>query len=94
MPLTGWLPTVRPLCMALSSVVEGVLVVATDGRLQHISPNVCRMLELRSKDLSGKFYWEAIGKSVSKRQAERDLLMHFQLTPKGETQGRYFIKKK
>ena len=44
----------------LSSMVEGVIVIGIDGRLQHVSPNFCQMLELRSKDTGGKLYWEVI----------------------------------
>jgi two-component system phosphate regulon sensor histidine kinase PhoR len=44
----------------LSSMVEGVLVVNADGRLQHISPNFRQMLELRSPEAHNKLYWEII----------------------------------
>ncbi len=44
----------------LSSMVEGVLVVNADGKLQHISPNFRQMLELRSSEAHNKLYWEII----------------------------------
>ena len=44
----------------LSSMVEGVIVVAADSRIVHISPNFYQMLELRSRDAADKYYWEVI----------------------------------
>lgn len=44
----------------LSSMVEGVIVVGVDGKLQHISPNFRQMLELRSPEAQNKLYWEII----------------------------------
>jgi len=38
-------------------------------------------------------YWELIGKSVSKRQAERDLKDSNLLRSRGNTKGRYFVKR-
>lgn len=37
-------------------------------------------------------YWEAIGKCVSKRQAERDLKAHPQLRAHGKTKGKLFSR--
>ncbi len=44
----------------LSGMVEGVIIVAADSRILHISPNFYTMLELRSKQPNGKYYWEII----------------------------------
>ncbi len=44
----------------LSSMVEGVLLVGADGKLQHISPNLYKMLELRSSGTTDKMYWEVL----------------------------------
>ncbi len=44
----------------LSSMVEGVIIVSVDSRIVHISPNFYSMLELRSKQPNGKYYWEVI----------------------------------
>jgi len=44
----------------LSSMVEGVIVINSKGRIEHASPNFCQLLELRSKETQGKLYWEVI----------------------------------
>jgi two-component system phosphate regulon sensor histidine kinase PhoR len=44
----------------LSSMVEGVIVINAQGRIEHASPNFCRLLELRSKETQNKLYWEVI----------------------------------
>lgn len=38
-------------------------------------------------------YWEALGKNISLRQAERDLMLHPLLKPRGRTKARYFLAK-
>lgn len=40
-----------------------------------------------------KDYWNAIGQSISRRQAERDLRGFSFLQPRGQTKNRYFIKR-
>lgn len=44
----------------LSSMVEGVLVIATDDKVLYVSPNASGMFQLRSKDVALKNYWEVI----------------------------------
>jgi two-component system phosphate regulon sensor histidine kinase PhoR len=44
----------------LSSMVEGVLVIGKDDKIQYISPNVLDMFDFRSKELTAKPYWEVI----------------------------------
>ena len=44
----------------LSSMVEGVIVINSKGRIEHASPNFCQLLELRSKETQNKLYWEVI----------------------------------
>ena len=44
----------------LSSMVEGVIVIDSKGKIKHASPNFCQLLELRSKETQGKLYWEVI----------------------------------
>jgi len=44
----------------LSSMVEGVIVINSKGRIEHASPNFCLLLELRSKETQNKLYWEVI----------------------------------
>ncbi len=44
----------------LSSMVEGVIVVRHDGRIIYVSPNASQMLQMRSKEVVDKLYWEAI----------------------------------
>ncbi len=44
----------------LSSMVEGVIVINSNGRIEHASPNFCQLLELRSKETQNKLYWEVI----------------------------------
>lgn len=44
----------------LSSMVEGVLVIGKDEKIQYISPNVSDMFDFRSKELTAKPYWEVI----------------------------------
>jgi hypothetical protein len=38
-------------------------------------------------------YWIAVGKCISRRQAERDLLNFSNLSPVSHTKGRYYIKR-
>ena len=42
------------------------------------------------KQFSAKEYWEAIGRSVSLRQAERDLLMHKNISSRGYTRNKRY----
>ncbi len=44
----------------LSSMVEGVLVIGRDEKIQYISPNVSEMFDFRSKAVTAKPYWEVI----------------------------------
>ena len=44
----------------LSSMVEGVIVINSKGKIEHASPNFCQLLELRSKETQNKLYWEII----------------------------------
>ena len=44
----------------LSSMVEGVIVINSKGKIEHASPNFCQLLELRSKEIQDKMYWEVI----------------------------------
>ncbi len=44
----------------LSSMVEGVIVITSKGKVEHASSNFCQLLELRSKETQGKLYWEVI----------------------------------
>lgn len=44
----------------LSSMVEGVMVIASDQRILYVSPNLSQMLEMRSKEVTDKPYWEVI----------------------------------
>jgi len=44
----------------LSSMVEGVIVINSKGKIEHASPNFCQLLELRSKEIQNKLYWEVI----------------------------------
>jgi len=44
----------------LSSMVEGVIVIDSKGKIEHASPNFCQLLELRSKETQNKLYWEVI----------------------------------
>jgi len=44
----------------LSSMVEGVIVINSKGKIEHASPNFCQLLELRSKETQDKLYWEVI----------------------------------
>ena len=44
----------------LSSMVEGVIVIDAKGKIKHVSPNFCQLLELRSKETQDKMYWEVI----------------------------------
>ena len=44
----------------LSSMVEGVLVIGRDEKIQYISPNVSAMFDFRSKEVTAKPYWEVI----------------------------------
>lgn len=44
----------------LSSMAEGVVIIDSKGIIEHVSPNFCQLLELRSKETKGKLYWEVI----------------------------------
>lgn len=44
----------------LSSMVEGVIVVRKDEQILYVSPNVSQMLEMRSREVASKPYWEVI----------------------------------
>lgn len=44
----------------LSSLVEGVVVIGTDGRMMYLSPNFCDLLDVRSREVTGRLYWEVI----------------------------------
>lgn len=44
----------------LSSMVEGVVMISTDGRLLHLNHTFLDMFEVRSRDWSQKYYWEII----------------------------------
>ena len=44
----------------LSSMVEGVIVVGKDERILILTLPIYRMLDLRSRDVVGKSYWEVI----------------------------------
>ncbi len=44
----------------LSSMVEGVIVINSKGKILHASPNFCQLLELRSQETQDKLYWEII----------------------------------
>ena len=44
----------------LSSMVEGVIIISADSHVVHISPNFYNMLEMRSKEFNGRYYWEVI----------------------------------
>jgi two-component system phosphate regulon sensor histidine kinase PhoR len=44
----------------LSSMVEGVVVVATDDKILYVSPNASDMFQMRSKEVTLKPYWEVI----------------------------------
>lgn len=44
----------------LSSMTEGVIVIRATGTLQHVSPNIRQMLDLRSNDWMDRPYWEII----------------------------------
>jgi two-component system, OmpR family, phosphate regulon sensor histidine kinase PhoR len=44
----------------LSSMVEGVIVVRQDEQILYVSPNVSDMLEMRSREVTSKPYWEVI----------------------------------
>jgi len=47
----------------LSSLVEGVLVIASNDSIQYISPNLSDMFDFRSKKVTDKAYWEVIGRN-------------------------------
>lgn len=44
----------------LSSLVEGVVVIGLDGRMVYLSPNFCDLLDVRSREATGRLYWEVI----------------------------------
>ncbi len=44
----------------LSSMVEGVLVIGRDEKIQYISPNLSAMFDFRSKEVTARPYWEMI----------------------------------
>src|SRR3989338_5126012 len=44
----------------LSSMIEGVVVVGKDEKIILLTSPIYRMLDLRSRDVSGKPYWEVI----------------------------------
>lgn len=44
----------------LSSLVEGVIVIGVDERVMYLSPNFCDMLDVRSREGTGRPYWEVI----------------------------------
>lgn len=44
----------------LSSLVEGVVVINVDGRMMYLSPNFCDLLDVRSREATGRLYWEVI----------------------------------
>ena len=52
---------------------------------------ILRELAATHSRITTELYWEAIAKSVSKRQAERDLLSARFLRARGSTKGRYFV---
>jgi len=59
----------------LSGMAEGVLVIATNSRLVHLSPSFKDMFEVRSEDWSNKHYWEIIANqsiNESVREAMND----------------------
>ncbi len=44
----------------LSSLVEGVIVIGGDERVMYLSPNFCDLLDVRSREATGRPYWEVI----------------------------------
>jgi two-component system phosphate regulon sensor histidine kinase PhoR len=44
----------------LSSLVEGVVVIGADDRVLYVSPNFCDLLDVRSRDATGRPYWEVL----------------------------------
>lgn len=44
----------------LSSLVEGVVVIGRDERMVYLSPNFCDLLDVRSREATGRLYWEVI----------------------------------
>ena len=44
----------------LSSMVEGVIVVKSDGKILYVSPNASGMLQMRSTEVEDKMFWEVI----------------------------------
>jgi two-component system, OmpR family, phosphate regulon sensor histidine kinase PhoR len=56
---TSWIDR-ENLEVILSSMVEGVIVINSKGKIEHASPNFCQLLELRSKETQNKLYWEVI----------------------------------
>jgi len=59
----------------LSSMVEGVIVIDSKGRIKHASPNFCQLLELRSKETQGKMYWEVIWNQEINESIKEALLL-------------------
>jgi len=60
-----------------------------NGREQILLELIHKMPRITTND-----YWDAIGKSVSKRQAERDLTNSPRLRCNGETKGRWYSRTK
>lgn len=44
----------------LSSLVEGVVVIGSNERMVYLSPNFCDLLDVRSREATGRLYWEVI----------------------------------
>jgi hypothetical protein len=65
-----------------------VFSYAPETRIQILK----ELLETHSRITTGQ-YWEALGKSISKRQAERDLGSSNLLKKSGRTKGRYFVRR-
>lgn len=58
--LSTWQITRENFETILSSMAEGVIVINSNGKIEHASPNFCQLLELRSKETRNKLYWEVI----------------------------------
>jgi two-component system phosphate regulon sensor histidine kinase PhoR len=59
----------------LSSMVEGVIVIDSKGKIVHASPNVRQLLELRSSETRDKLYWEVISNREI-NDSIREALLH------------------
>jgi two-component system phosphate regulon sensor histidine kinase PhoR len=44
----------------LSSLVEGVVVIGSDERVLYVSPNFADLLDVRSREATGRSYWEVL----------------------------------